>query len=269
VFPKNVTPEALRMLKDEGAYSPAEILAAGMDEEIMAMWFDLGPTMFGQEVECSFTEYAGRVYFDFDEEVHVRDLQYNPGRPLYVATDYGFTNPNVALFIQTDVWDNVYVIAEYYRSGRTDDEFADDVFESPRLGPLARAATLLYPDPEDPSATKVLSNRWRVRAQGGTGGLIKDRINLIRRYLKIQNPHLPFGHELRVPRIFWDRSCKESHREMDAYRYPQNRSEIKEAQENPLKKDDHCPEALSRFFAGYYGTNSLTGGPRVRKARVG
>lgn len=268
VFRGGATDAGLKALKDPTKkLSREQILALGMDEEIVSMYYDLGELMFAQEVECSFTEYTGRVYYDFDEETHVKRLEYNPSRPLYIATDYGFTNPSVALFIQTDVFDNVYIIAEYYQRHRTEDEFATDVMEDPKLGPLARAATLLYPDPENPSATKTLSNKWKVRAQANTGGLLRDRINLIRRKLVVKNKHLPFGHPDRQPSLFIDRSCKEMIREMDAYRYAENSSEIKDNPENPVKKDDHTPEALSRFMGGYYGVSGSTGRPRQRRAK--
>lgn len=263
VFKRGVPPGALRALKNEGS---GRAIAMGIDPEVASLYNDLGLTLFNQEVECSFTEYAGRVYFDFDEEVHVKDLAYDPTRPLYLATDYGFTNPNVMLFIQTDVWDNVYVLGEYYMRGRTEDEFLHDILDDPRFSAYAKVATRIYPDPEDPGATTVLSRGLGVQSMGGTGGELKTRINLIRKHLVVQNKHLPFGHEGRQPRIFFDRSCKEGIREMDAYRYP----DIKvsgENQEKPLKKDDHFPEALSRFFGGYFGGGS-GGRPRVSKARV-
>jgi hypothetical protein len=102
---------------------------------------------------------------------------------------------------------------------------------------------------------------------GGTGGPLKDRINLIRKWLKIELAHLPFGHPERQPKIFWDRSCTESIREMDAYRYADIKVGNVQQQENPLKKDDHSPEALSRFFGGYFGLGPVRG-PRIRKALV-
>lgn len=51
--------------------------------------------------------------------------------------------------------------------------------------------------------------------------------------------------------------------EMNAYRYPQSRNELNE-NELPMKKDDHAPEALGRFFAGYFGPKQ-----RSRRSRVG
>jgi hypothetical protein len=266
VFRQGATPEQLAILKDPTQGSGLAI-AAGLDPEVAAMWNELGAVMFGQEVECSFSEYAGLVYGDFDEEVHVRHIPYDPALPLYVATDYGFTNPNVALFIQVDVWDNVYVIGEYYERLRTEEEFASDVLNDPKLGAMARIATKLYPDPEDPGATRVLQNRWKVQSIGGTGGLLKDRINLIRKHLKVQNQHLPFGHVDRQPKLFVDRSCRMIRDEMGKYRYPENKSEIRDNPEKPVKKDDHALEALSRFFGGYYGSTGK-GRTRIRTASL-
>jgi len=245
------------------------LLEAGVDPEIAALLQDLTDATFDQEIACKWTEYAGRVYKDWDEELHVRDFEIHRSWPIYVCADYGWTNPNVALFLQMDPFDNVYVIGEYYQVERTEQEFANDVLGHPYLGPLARRATRLYGDPEDPGASVVLSDTWKVRNMGGTGGLIKDRINQIRKYLKVPNAHLPWDHPERVPKLQVRRGyCPNFEREMDLYRYPELTSETKEAPENPLKKDDHCPEALSRFFAGYYGKPYRAQKTRSRKARV-
>jgi hypothetical protein len=265
VFRKGMTEFQLRMMKDtRPGFGPALAESLGADPEILSMYYDLGPLLFSQEVECSFTEYAGRVYYDFDEEVHVKDIVYNPDWPTFIATDYGYTNPNVALFIQVGPFGTVHVLGEYYRNMETDAEFAQSVLLDPNLAPLVNAATILYPDPEDPGATAVLRKAWKVGAARGTGGELKNRIRLIRDALKVQNTHLDFGHPDRQPNMFIDRSCKNLLREMDAFRYPDVNTKGT-SQENPLKKDDHAPEALSRFFAGYFGTSG-SARPRQRRA---
>ncbi len=236
------------------------------DPEIISMENDLTSEAFSQEVGAMFSDYVGRVFKEWDEEKHVKDLRYDPGMPLYIATDYGWTNPNVALFIQKDVWDNVYVIAEYYERGRTAEEFAEDLEQ--RFGPLCRVARDLYPDPASPADSVTLARKLRLQIHGGTGGEKKDRINLIRKWLKERNPHLPEGHVDRKPALFIDRRCKEMIREMEAYRYPDMKEDQGESKEEPLKKDDHTPETLGRFFAGHFGGLMAGGRPRVRKARV-
>ncbi len=80
------------------------------DEEVEEMRIDMTEERFNQEVGADFTEFVGRVFKDFDEEIHVTDLEYDSGLALYGCCDYGWTNPFVWLVIQTDVWDNVYVL---------------------------------------------------------------------------------------------------------------------------------------------------------------
>lgn len=236
------------------------------DPEILAMEQELSEEMFRQEVGAEFSAYVGRVFAAWDEEKHVGDFPYNRAWPLYVATDYGWTNPNVALFIQVDPFDRVYVIDEYYRTHRSPDEFAADLMNE--YGDLCKLATVLYPDPEDPASSYTLGNKLQLRVAGSTGGELKTRLELIRRWLKDENPHLEEGHPERHPKLRVDRRCLNLMREMDAYRYPERRSEQQNEPENPMKKDDHAPEALGRFFAGYYGAEAAGGRPRQSRART-
>jgi len=241
------------------------------DPEIKSQRADLGEESFKQEIECSFTEFVGQVFKDWDEEVHVRDLGYNPGLPVYIATDYGYTDPNVALFIQVSPFQDVYVIGEYYRTHRTDEEFAEDILKDDNLRGMLQGSVRIYPDPADPGATRTLSDRWKVRAAPGTGGPIKNRIKLIQKWLKIPQglEHLPWGHPERMPKLLVDRRCVNLIREMDSYRYPDRTTKSSgKGPESPMDGNDHAPEALGRFFAGHIG-GGPGGRPVVKAARVG
>lgn len=226
------------------------------DPEILSLERGMSTEKFKQEIGAEFTEFVGRVYKDFDEEVNVVDCLYDPRKPLYVAADYGYTNPNVLLFIQVGTWGDIYVIAEYYKRQRTSEEMVRDVLDDPRLGPLSRAATLLYGDPEDPGATATLADKLHLKPQGNTGGLLNTRIELIRKALKPQPLELEDGHPEKLPKLWFDRSCVNTIREFNDYRYPETKEEAaaagQETAEKPMKNDDHAPEALSRFFGGYF-----------------
>jgi hypothetical protein len=264
VFRKRTTQigvDQMKMMLRHGGYSDADLRALDVDPEIISMAKDLTEEAFAQEVEASFSEHVGRVFKAWDDDVHVTDLAYNPSYPIWIATDYGYTDPNVALFIQVTPFGEINVLAEYHRTHRTDEEFANDVLQDARLGILVKYAQGLFPDPGDPAATATLSEKWRVPAMGGTGGELKDRLAAINKALKYRNPHLPFGHPERVPSLRFDRSCVETIREMDAYRWPEKRTELtrkkgpqrssgQQGPERPLDKDDHGPEALGRWFAG-------------------
>jgi hypothetical protein len=63
--------------------------------------------------------------------------------------------------------------------------------------------------------------------------------------------------------MFNRKGCPRTINDMEEYRYPEKKSEIGDAPENPMKKDDHGPEALGRWFAGMFGTPDKV----ARKAR--
>lgn len=224
------------------------------DPEIVSMEAGMSVEKFKQEIGAEFTEFVGRVYKDFDEEINVVDCMYDPKLPLFVCADYGYTNPNVLLFVQVGAWGDIYVIAEYYKRQRTTEEMIRDVKEDSRLSSLMRAATLLYGDPEDPAATVSLENAFHLKKQGNTGGLLATRIELIRKALKPQPYELEDDHPEKLPKLWFDRSCSNTIREMNDYRYPDTKDEAStlETKEAPMKADDHAPEALSRFFGGYF-----------------
>lgn len=240
------------------------------DPEIEDLRADMSPEKFKQEIEADFTEFVGRVFKTYESELHTGSFPYDPRWPLVVATDYGFTNPNVMLFIQYDVFDNVWVCAEYYRSQRTPEEFVRDLADDDRYSALLRVAREIYPDPEDPGTTRMLADKFKLQIKGGTGGLLKDRVDLIRRWLRPQPYELKDDDPLKVPKLHFDTSCVMTDREMQDYRYPETKDESNsEPRESPLKKDDHTPEALGRFFGGKYRRAAESHGrSRVSQAKV-
>lgn len=244
------------------------------DPEIIEMSRDISEEKFNQEIGAEFTDFVGRVFKDFDEEIHVGDFPYNPDLPLFAACDYGWTNPFVWLLIQTDVWDNVYVIGEY-RAIHTDiNDIAEDLAVNWRGG-LSKNASILYPDPAEPGDSAVLSKKLQILVNPNTGGELKWRLEMIRQHLRLLPLHIPWGD--RRPRLYFDRSCTKlgpdgmcAVSEFAAYKYPDSKEDaLKYAPEEPLKKDDHAPEALGRFFRGRFGSaEEQASRTRVRKANV-
>ena len=221
------------------------------DPEIHSMSAGMTDEKFNQEIGAEFAEYVGRVFKDFDEEFHVEKLRFNPEWKTFAAIDYGWENPFVWLLIQVDPFDNVYVLGEHYASHLTVEENIDEVVKK---GLAPANLQMIYPDPASPSDTAVVTRMLKVRAGGHTGGPLKDRLELIRRWMKLKPDDRPNNASGYLkPKLVFDVSCVNLHREFGAYRYPDTKSEQSEASENPLKKDDHTPEALGRFFAGYYG----------------
>lgn len=256
---------SLKMLTTAIGVSPA-----GIHPEIWAMFLDMSSELFNQEIACLFTEYVGRVFKDFDEELHVTDQGFRPDWETYACADYGFTNPFVWLLLQVDPHhERVHVLSEYYETGRTTEEAAAEI-ESRGMAPSFVRA--FFPDPSEPDRTRSLEQKLHIRKRSPGSLEKKDRIEWIRRKLKIRRPDLPVDHEERVPLLTFQRGqCPNALREMGAYRYPETAEQAslkgRNAPEEPMKRDDHVPEALGRFFSGFYG-RPYSVGPRQSKAII-
>jgi hypothetical protein len=243
--------KTLRAALEDGGFNwRALVKRLGIDPEVASLVRDLNDATFDQEIGADFNTMAGRVFSDFDEEIHVGDFPFNPAWETYAATDYGFTNPFVWLQIQIDPQGRVYVINEFYERGLTIDEIAWELAARPEM--LA-GVRWFYPDPASPGDTAALEKHLNILHHDGTGGELETRLRMIRAALKVRNRHLPWGDPERVPWLRVNRRCTHTIDEFGKYRYPKKRKEERNEDEKPLKKDDHTPEALGRFYAGHYG----------------
>lgn len=234
------------------------------DEEILEAEDDLTEDEFRRQYGGEFVERVGRVLQEWDDDIHLADLQYNPKWPLYAAVDYGYTNPFVWLWIQVDEWNNTYVIGEHYITLKDTPEIAEYTLKT---HPLIDKLVAFYPDPAEPDDTNTLQRMLRVPARLSTGGPLKDRLTLIRSALKTRPLHVP--EEQRKPSLYVDRSCTRLAWECrEGYRWPQHKSETTNDSELPMDKDNHGPEALGRFFKGYHTVvEEDNRGSRQHKAR--
>lgn len=274
VYPMGASPTGLMLLREaisnKKPVTPSLRERSGVDPEIIEMMLDLSEETFNQEVAADFTEFVGRVFKGFDDEYHVRDLSFNPALPTYAAVDYGFTNPMVWLLIQEEpITGTVFVLDEMYETGLSIDDAAREISDR---GLAPQNLLTFYPDPASPSDTLALERHLRVRATGGTGGELNIRLRYIREALKDRNQHLPYGHAERQPKLLIDRKCTNTIREMNDYRYPQTSKESnRNPKDEPMKKDDHAPEALGRFYKGRYGDPVAAtegGGARVARSNM-
>lgn len=84
------------------------------DPELIRIQATVSKHYWNQEYGADFTSFTGAIFDEWDERIHVKPHTFNPQWPNYLAFDYGFSNPFVALDVQIDPWDNVYVWREYY-----------------------------------------------------------------------------------------------------------------------------------------------------------
>lgn len=224
------------------------------DPEILEAEIDLTKDEFDRQYGAEFTEKTGIVMKEYDDDIHLGDFDYRPDWPLYMAVDYGFTNPFVVLFIQVGPFGEIRVLREFRRQQLDTMEVCADL--KAEYPGLVRVAQKIYPDPAEPDDTRTMVRELRIPAVKNTGGEIKTRLSLIRRALKVGNKHLPLGHVDRVPTLMIDRThCTTLAWEMrEGYKWPERKSEQQRSDsENPVDKDNHGVEALGRFFRGHFG----------------
>lgn len=219
------------------------------DPEILEAEDDLTEDEFRRQYGGEFVLRFGRVMTEWDDELHVRDIPYNPNLPLYAAIDFGFTNDWVWLWIQIDPMNRVLVIGEQrFRQRDTEDlartEFADH--------PLTSKLVAIYPDPAAPDDAHILRRVLGVPVMGNTGGELKYRLSMIRKSLKTRPEYLPLDHPDRLPGLMVDRKCHKLIWEMrEGYRWPERNSDTSNSSEMPMDKDNHGVEALGRFYKGH------------------
>lgn len=236
------------------------------DPEILEAKDDLTEDEFRRQYGAEFVDNVGRVMKEWDDDIHLTDLEYNRRWPLYAAVDYGYTNDWVWLWIQVDVFNNVYVIGEE-RFQLRDTE--DIVRRSLKDHPLMQKVLTIYGPPAEPDDNNVLKRILKINIHANTGGELKTRLALIRSALKLRPEHLPDGHPEKLPQLFVDRSCQKLAWEMrQGYRWPENKSETRSDSEVPIDKDNHGPEALGRFFKGHMERFSDTRRSRQRNVRT-
>lgn len=231
------------------------------DIEILDAESDLTEDEFARQYGAEFRDKIGAVMQEWDDNVHLGDFDYEPSWPLYMAIDYGFTNPFVVLWIQVSpATGQVRVISERRWTQLDTPEVATDLIQT--QGGFVRACRMMYPDPAEPDDTKTMQNSLHIPANKNTGGELKIRLSFIRRALKRRAANAGMVPELQIDRT----NCKELAWEMrEGYRWPEHRSEVKNESELPLDKNNHGVEALGRFFKGHY--RSLTMAGAVTKVR--
>lgn len=274
VYPMGAAPQGLAMLRkaiDENVAITERLKRdSKVDPEIIELMMDQSEETFNQETAALFTEFAGRVFKGFDEDVHIGDYIYRSDFETYAASDYGFTDPFVWLLLQLDPYTGtLYVLDEIYRTGLTIDDAARLV---DARGLCPGSLIEFYPDPSRPDDTLAMERHLKKRANSSTGGERRIRLRYINEALKDINRHLPEEDPLRHPRLLIDRKCKNLIDDMAAYKYPERRLDaVRAPRDEPLHANSHGPEALGRFYRGHYGDPSSAapgGGARVARSNL-
>ena len=199
---------------------------------------------FAQEYMADFRKQEGLVYKEFNRERHVYDVLQERTWTEYIAgIDFGFTNPTAVIHIKRDGDDNYYVIGEWYKTNRTDEQVGEYV--------QSCHFNRVYPDPESPSAIEVLNHKGvEVVEVVKNKDSISFGIDRIRSLLKQGKLHI-------------HKSCVNLISEFETYSYPEKKPGHNE-QENPIKEHDHALDALRYALATNKPDNYMSNEHRAR-----
>ncbi len=197
------------------------------------------------EMLCKKPMLENVVFDEFDPDVHIQPVDYDPNLPLYRTLDFGFVNPFVCLWIQVDSDGVVRVIDEYVRSRATIDVHANEIKSRTPCSEEQVAATFCDPAGAGLNDVTGTSTVRELRALGIVvrfrRSSILEGIELIRRAIRTGDGQSRLVISPRCPRLIEAMRC---------YHYPESGNA---ATELPLKDGvyDHPIDALRYFFINY------------------
>jgi len=196
---------------------------------------------FESEMLCKRPSLENIVFAEFDPDIHVKPVDYDPNLPLYRTLDFGFVNPFVCLWIQVDAEGGVRVIDEYIRSRATIDVHAAEI--KARTACDEEQVTATFCDPAGAGANDVTGTSVvrELRALGintrfRRSGIIEG-IELIRRAVRCGDGRSSLIVSPRCPRLI---------EAMQSYHYPEHPNTGELPQKDGIY--DHPIDALRYFF---------------------
>lgn len=208
------------------------------DPELARIRQSVSKQYWDQEYAAEFTSFEGQIYPEFDENIHVRDIEYMPEWRNYWTFDFGYIDPFCCYDIMVDPAENVYIWREYQVSHMSTWQHGNILKN--RENPIGFHVDQMFGDPAgaDEIATLelVLGKVWADRVPWSQG------IEAVKRWLQPMDG---------IPKLFIDPSCVHLRRQMSQLR----RKEGKDGHNERVGQhdfDDHGPDAVRYFFSQYF-----------------
>jgi hypothetical protein len=214
------------------------------DAEIQLLKRTMMPERFNQEIAADFSSFVGKIYPEWNDDVHVENVRFHPEWPNYITFDWGYTNPLAAIEFQVSPSDEVYIWREHYKAYATLHEHIDMLKQ--REQPEGYHLDMAFGDAADPEAVETVS-QYLVGCIGDPKAKENWRqgIDLVRSFMQtIQVGILDeFGTPMERTRLHVDVKCKNTIHEFNNYRAPDS-VKGKNVQEIGLRQDDHALDAI-------------------------
>jgi hypothetical protein len=217
------------------------------DPEIELLEKTMDPEWFKQEIGADFASFAGKIFPEWDENVHIRAHTYNPDWKNYIAFDWGYANPLAAVEFQISPSDQVFIWRVYYKKYKTIPDVAQELLA--QENPPNHHIDLAFGDPADPEACEMMSRELGIYVWAPRDLKTKftwlDGIMLLRQFQKCDREirRDEFGTPFYEPAFFVDPRCRETIKEFSNYR---SKAPIKgqNVPELGQKIEDHTVDAM-------------------------
>ncbi len=185
---------------------------------------------------------AGLVYPEFDENVHVIEpFNIPPDWQDTISIDPGLNNPLSAHWYAVDYDGNVYVVAEWFESGKDVSYHANNIDRissslcwkrdsKGRLSALIDSAANQKTLASSKSVTELFYD-FNIAVNPKVNKDLFSGIQRVKQYLKVIDGK---------PKIYIFKSCINLIKELKSYRWGDG--------ENPIKKDDHCLDEMRYYI---------------------
>ena len=160
-------------------------------EEVLRLKGVLSDLRYRRDIRAEFVATAEIVYDTFEVGVHVREFEFNPELPLYAASDFGYEDPWVTLWIQEDPsQDRVLILDEYWHTHRTTAVNVEAVkARQDQWGGMEHLKGM-YPDPSGAEARAALKAAgFHCSIRGGND--IESGVDRVREWLRVREDGRP------------------------------------------------------------------------------
>lgn len=200
--------------------------------------FNTVSTMYWlQEYAAEFTAFEGMIYPEFNDQIHVREFEYDPRCANWWALDFGYTDPFICLDIMVDQSQRVYVWREYVKSGLSTYEHGHIL--SNRENPDGYHIDAVAADPR--GADEIATLRWILGSSILANALGQALgYEAVKQAFKVRADGLP-GLMIHPRCTETIRSIKNLHGKPGASGYETARGQF-----------DHPADALRYFFNEYF-----------------
>lgn len=213
-----------------------------LDPEIILLRKTMRPEAFMQEIAADFSSFVGKIYPEWDVQKHVKNIQFNPAWPNYIAFDWGYTNPLAAIEFQVSPRDEIFIWREHYLAYTRIEEHCRILRE--RDHPDSYHLDLAFGDAADPEAALAVSRHLvGCMALPEAKENWRDGIDLVRSFMEREDGDDEFGGPIYKPALYVDPSCRSVIKEFNNYKAPDS-IKGKNVQEIGLRQEDHAMDAI-------------------------